>query len=94
MRHMIGTGAGSRVLRQAIDAAWRSGPRTVTVNTCTADHLAGCRTISGPGSAVAHGAGDLDVPIFLGMRIRTICGLKPPAAGLPAVLIRGQKPIW
>ena len=36
--HAIGRGLGRALLRHAIDAAWRVGARTVTVNTCTADH--------------------------------------------------------
>jgi hypothetical protein len=70
MPHMIGTGCGPGFLRQAIDAAWQSGPRTVTVNTCTADHpralpnylLAGFR----PLRAVQE---IWDVPTHLGLRI-------------------------
>ncbi|MEJ1977356.1 MAG: GNAT family N-acetyltransferase [Acetobacteraceae bacterium] len=36
--HAVGGGFGSAFLRAAVDEAWRSGPRAVTVNTCTADH--------------------------------------------------------
>ena len=34
----IGRGLGRALLRHAIDAAWRLGAGSVTVNTCTADH--------------------------------------------------------
>lgn len=38
MPHAIGQGMGRALLGQAVDLAWRSGARAVTVNTCTADH--------------------------------------------------------
>ena len=38
MPNMIGSGVGYAFLRCAIDEAWRSGVRGMTVNTCTADH--------------------------------------------------------
>ncbi len=38
MPQAIGRGIGFPFLRHAVDAAWGMGPRTVTVNTCTADH--------------------------------------------------------
>ncbi|MBU6499477.1 MAG: GNAT family N-acetyltransferase [Rhodospirillales bacterium] len=38
MPHAVGRGLGPGFLRHAIDTAWRSGARTLTVNTCTADH--------------------------------------------------------
>ena len=34
----VGRGLGSALLRHAVDAAWAMRPRSVTVNTCTADH--------------------------------------------------------
>ncbi len=34
----IGRGMGRALLRHAVEAAWRLGARSVTVNTCTADH--------------------------------------------------------
>ncbi len=33
-----GKGLGAAFLDAAVEAAWREGARTVTVNTCTADH--------------------------------------------------------
>ena len=36
--HAVGQGIGTAFLDAATDAAWRAGARTVTVNTCSADH--------------------------------------------------------
>jgi GNAT superfamily N-acetyltransferase len=36
--HAVGRGMGLAFLRHAIDQVWQSGARTMTVNTCTADH--------------------------------------------------------
>jgi GNAT superfamily N-acetyltransferase len=38
MPQVIGQGLGRALLRHAVDIAWRSAARAVTVNTCTADH--------------------------------------------------------
>jgi GNAT superfamily N-acetyltransferase len=38
MPGQIGRGIGRAFLRAALDAAWASGPSSVRVNTCTADH--------------------------------------------------------
>jgi len=38
MEEAIGRGIGLAFLRHAVDTAWAMGPRSVTVNTCTADH--------------------------------------------------------
>lgn len=38
MPHAVGLGLGTAFLDAAIDAAWQAGARTITVNTCTADH--------------------------------------------------------
>jgi GNAT superfamily N-acetyltransferase len=40
MEHAMGQGIGRWFLGAAIDAAWSSGPETVTVQTCTLDHPA------------------------------------------------------
>ena len=70
MPHMIGTGAGPGFLRQAIDAAWRSGPRTVTVNTCTADHPRALPNYLRAGFKPLRAVQEIwDVPMHLGMRI-------------------------
>jgi GNAT superfamily N-acetyltransferase len=70
MPHMIGTGAGPGFLRQAIDAAWRSGPRTVTVNTCTADHTRALPNYIRSGFKPLRAVQEIwDVPLYLGMRI-------------------------
>jgi GNAT superfamily N-acetyltransferase len=36
--HAIGKGLGTALLRAAMATAWAHKPRTLTVNTCTADH--------------------------------------------------------
>ncbi|MGI4945046.1 MAG: GNAT family N-acetyltransferase [Janthinobacterium lividum] len=36
--HAVGTGLGTAFLRRAVDQAWALAPRSLTVNTCTADH--------------------------------------------------------
>jgi GNAT superfamily N-acetyltransferase len=38
MPEFIGQGLGGWFLRWSVSAAWSSGPRRVTVNTCTLDH--------------------------------------------------------
>ncbi len=38
MPHAVGYGIGSAFLDTATDTAWRAGARSITVNTCTADH--------------------------------------------------------
>jgi GNAT superfamily N-acetyltransferase len=70
MPHMIGTGSGPGFLRQAIDAAWRSGPRMVTVNTCTADHPRALPNYVRAGFRPLRSVQEIwDVPMHLGMRI-------------------------
>jgi GNAT superfamily N-acetyltransferase len=70
MPHVIGTGVGPGFLRQAIDAAWRLGPRTVTVNTCTADHPRALPNYLRAGFKPLRAVQELwQVPIWLGLRI-------------------------
>ncbi|MSO99940.1 MAG: GNAT family N-acetyltransferase [Acetobacteraceae bacterium] len=70
MPHMIGTGAGPGFLRQAIDAAWACGPRTVTVNTCTADHPRALPNYIRAGFKPLRAVREVwDVPCHLGLRI-------------------------
>ena len=70
MPHMIGTGAGPGFLRQAIDAAWACRPRTVTVNTCTADHPRALPNYLHAGFKTLRAVREIwDVPIRLGLRI-------------------------
>ena len=38
MPHAVGQGLGTAFLQAAVAGAWANGTRTVTVNTCTADH--------------------------------------------------------
>jgi GNAT superfamily N-acetyltransferase len=68
--HAVGHGYGFAFLRNAVDAAWAMGPKSVTVNTCTADHpralpmyvRAGFRT-------VRQVREEWDVPVRLGLEI-------------------------
>lgn len=70
MPHVIGTGAGMGFLRQAIDRAWESGPRTVTVNTCTADHPRALPNYLLAGFHAMRAVREVwDVPAHLGLRI-------------------------
>jgi GNAT superfamily N-acetyltransferase len=70
MPHLIGTGVGPGFLRQAIDAAWASGPRTVTVNTCTADHPRALPNYIRAGFKPLRVVREIwDVPVHLGLRI-------------------------
>ncbi len=70
MPHVIGTGCGPGFLRQAIDAAWQSRPRTVTVNTCTADHPRALPNYLLAGFKPLRSVQEIwDVPTHLGLRI-------------------------
>lgn len=70
MPHMIGTGAGPGFLRQAIDSAWSTRPRTVTVNTCTADHPRALPNYLLAGFRVMRAMRETwDIPSYLGMRL-------------------------
>ena len=70
MPQAIGSGIGYPFLRQAIDAAWRIGPRGVTVNTCTADHPRALPTYLRAGFRTLRQVREVwNVPARLGMRI-------------------------
>ena len=70
MPHAVGSGIGYPFLRQAIDAAWRLGPRGVTVNTCTADHPRALPTYLRAGFRTLRQVREQwNVPLRLGMRI-------------------------
>jgi hypothetical protein len=70
MPHVVGTGCGPGFLRQAIDAAWQSSPRTVTVNTCTADHPRALPNYLLAGFKPLRAVQEIwDVPTHLGLRI-------------------------
>ena len=70
MPHAIGTGIGFPFLRQAVDTAWRQGPRGMTVNTCTADHPRALPTYLRAGFKTMRQVRELwSVPLRLGMRI-------------------------
>ncbi|MEJ0019441.1 MAG: GNAT family N-acetyltransferase [Acetobacteraceae bacterium] len=70
MPHAIGAGVGFPFLRSAVDAAWRTGPRGVTVNTCTADHPRALPTYLRAGFRTLRQVREVwNVPLRLGMRI-------------------------
>ena len=70
MPHAIGTGVGYPFLRQAVDTAWRQGPRGMTVNTCTADHPRALPTYLRAGFRTVRQVRELwSVPLKLGMQI-------------------------
>ena len=70
MPRAVGTGLGYRFLRHAIDAAWASGAKGVTVNTCTADHPRALPTYIRSGFRPVRQAREhWSVPHRLGLRI-------------------------
>jgi len=70
MPHAIGAGVGFPFLRSAVDAAWRRGPRGMTVNTCTADHPRALPTYLRAGFRSLRQVREVwNVPLRLGMRI-------------------------
>lgn len=70
MPHAIGTGIGFAFLCHAVDAAWRTGPRGMTVNTCTADHPRALPTYLRTGFRTVRQVQEMwKVPLRLGMRI-------------------------
>jgi GNAT superfamily N-acetyltransferase len=70
MPHAVGTGLGYAFLRHAIDGAWRSGARAITVNTCTADHPRALPTYLRAGfRPIREIREDWNVPDRLGMAI-------------------------
>jgi len=70
MPQAIGAGVGFPFLRSAVDAAWRVGPRGVTVNTCTADHPRALPTYLRAGFRTMRQVREVwNVPLRLGMRI-------------------------
>ena len=70
MPHALGRGMGPAFLRAATDAAWASGPRWVTVNTCTADHPRALPGYLRAGFRPIRNVREVwDVPVRLGLRI-------------------------
>jgi len=66
----VGCGLGSRFLRVAVDQAWSSSPRAVTVNTCTADHPRALPTYLRVGFRPLRSVREIwDVPARLGMTV-------------------------
>lgn len=70
MPRAVGTGIGFRFLRRAIDTAWASGAKGVTVNTCTADHPRALPSYIRSGFRTVRQARELwSIPTRLGMGI-------------------------
>ena len=70
MPHAIGQGVGKALLRHAVDAAWAERPRTLTVNTCTADHPRALPNYIAAGFRVLRTLREVwPVPNRLGLRI-------------------------
>ncbi len=70
MPNAVGIGAGYAFLRLAVDFAWQAGPKTVTVNTCTADHPRALPTYLRAGFHRVREVHEVwNVPFALGMRI-------------------------
>jgi GNAT superfamily N-acetyltransferase len=70
MPHAVGRGLGSVFLRHAVDEAWRSGARGITVNTCTADSPRALPTYLRAGfRPVRHVREIWNVPVSLGLKI-------------------------
>jgi GNAT superfamily N-acetyltransferase len=70
MPHAIGSGVGYAFLRRAVETAWRSNPRAMTVNTCTADHPRALPTYLRAGFRPIRQVREVwSVPTRLGLRI-------------------------
>ncbi|MBV9653839.1 MAG: GNAT family N-acetyltransferase [Acetobacteraceae bacterium] len=70
MPHAVGRGLGPVFLRHAIDTAWASGARGMTVNTCTADSPRALPTYLRAGfRPVRHVREVWNVPVRLGLKI-------------------------
>ncbi len=70
MPHAVGRGMGPAFLRAAVDEAFASSSRGVTVNTCTADHRRALPTYLRTGFRPVRSVREIwDVPARLGMRI-------------------------
>ena len=70
MPHAVGLGIGGAFLRHAIDAAWASGARALTVNTCDADHPRALPAYKRAGFRVLRAIPELwEIPTRLGLVI-------------------------
>ena len=70
MPQSVGKGMGTPFLRAALSAAWAHGPRSVTVNTCTADNRRALPTYLACGFHVVRTASEIwDVPDRLGLTV-------------------------
>lgn len=67
---MIGAGIGMIFLHHAVATAWGMGARTVTVNTCTADHPRALPNYLRTGFRTLRSTAEIwDVPTSLGLHI-------------------------
>ncbi len=70
MPHAVGRGIGGAFLRAAVDEAFVSSGRGVTVNTCTADHPRALPTYLRTGFKPVRSVREIwDVPTRLGMTV-------------------------
>lgn len=70
MPHAVGLGLGTAFLRAAVDEAFTTSGRGVTVNTCTADHQRALPTYLRAGFRPVRSVREVwDVPNRLGMTI-------------------------
>jgi GNAT superfamily N-acetyltransferase len=70
MPHAVGRGWGGPFLRAAVDQAWSFRPRSMTVNTCTADHPRALPTYLRTGFRPVRTVREVwDVPLRLGLAI-------------------------
>jgi hypothetical protein len=68
MPHAIGHGTGRALLRHAIDTAWGERTRSLTVNTCTADHPRALPNYQSAGFRVLRTVREVwPVPLRLGL---------------------------
>ena len=74
MPQAVGRGFGYAFLRHAVDTAWKSGARALTVNTCTADHPRALPCYLRAGFRVTRRvAEEWNVPTRLGLVIPRRC---------------------
>ncbi len=70
MPQSVGKGLGTPFLRAALSAAWAHGPRSVTVNTCTADNARALPTYLACGFHIVRTSDEIwDVPDRLGLTV-------------------------
>ncbi|MDB5369857.1 MAG: acetyltransferase [Roseomonas sp.] len=68
--HAVGRGMGAAFLRHAVDTGWAHGTRTLTVNTCTADHPRALPNYRAAGFVELRRVREIwPVPTRLGLRV-------------------------